>query len=95
MEEIKDYQEPFVSKKAAPELGECSICFEEMHERDSFYLKNCWHRFHRTCINQFVNPDYMGDCLFIAENSMVLPQHIPIFDSEIELHIGENGEMLT
>ena len=33
---------------------DCTICFEEMHERDSIYLKNCWHRFHRECINQWM-----------------------------------------
>ena len=33
---------------------DCTICFEEMHERDSLHLKNCWHRFHRVCINQWM-----------------------------------------
>jgi len=30
---------------------DCTICFEEMHESDSIYLKSCWHRFHQECIN--------------------------------------------
>jgi len=36
------------------EVESCSICFEEMHSYDSFYLKSCRHRFHMTCLQQWL-----------------------------------------
>merc|ERR1719186_1544494 len=32
----------------------CSICFEEMNKRNSFYLKLCRHRFHIVCMKQWL-----------------------------------------
>ena len=51
----------------------------------------------RTCVPQFVNPSYrdLWEIVYLLQRTVWFCHNIPIFDSEIELHIGENGEMLT
>ena len=50
-----------------------------------------------TCVHQFVNPDYrdLWEIVYLLQRTVWFCHNIPIFDSEIDLHIGENGEMLT
>jgi len=57
---------------------DCSICFEDMDSEDSMYLQPCRHRFHKACINQWLeSPGGAGSTCPMCRNYIVKEDEFP------------------
>jgi len=58
--------------------NECSICLENMAERDSRTLKLCSHKFHKQCINDWLaKPGGAGNTCPICRHYIVQDDKFP------------------
>ena len=85
MEEIKDYEQPFVAKNKKL-IEECPICFEEM-EVDSnepvVRLEDCHHHYHLNCLHDWYTTSHTTHCP-ICRVCPVRVSHLPIKTNKVD-----------